>query len=234
LLQFQSLIAFQALAEALVLSASTSTFPTTALRTHAVFSAKDTNLIPLMLGAPRNLHLGPGTNLYDFTYAPNLAQAHVLAAINLLTIPPPMNSAAGKPFFVTNAEPLPFRVFLKMLWTEFDGKELEKGISVPTKVAVVMTRFSEKIAGWTGKKPVLTVKDLGDSLAERWFDCKRAKEVLGWEPLVSIKDGLKEAAEESKRGKKVGVSSQPGNKWPIFILARNCHKSHDFLSVWNQ
>jgi len=163
-----------------------------------------------MLGAPRNLHLGPGTNLYDFTYAPNLAHAHVLAAMNLLTIPPPMNSAAGKPFFVTNAEPLPFRVFLKMLWTEFDGKEPEKGISVPTKVAVVMTRLSEKIAGWTGKKPVLTVKDLGDSLAERWFECKRAKEVLGWEPLVSIKDGLKEAAEESRRGKKGGVSSQPG------------------------
>jgi len=97
-----------------------------------------------------------------------------------------------------------------MLWTEFDGKEPEKGISVPTKVAVVMTRLSEKIAGWTGKKPVLTVKDLGDSLAERWFECKRAKEVLGWEPLVSIKDGLKEAAEESRRGKKGGVSSQPG------------------------
>jgi sterol-4alpha-carboxylate 3-dehydrogenase (decarboxylating) len=159
-----------------------------------------------MLGAPRNLHLGPGTNLYDFTYAPNLAHAHVLAAINLLTIPPPAQSAAGKPFFITNAEPLPFRVFLKMLWTAFDGKEPGKGISVPTKVALVMVWLSEKIAGWTGKKPVLTTKDLGDSLAERWFDCRRAKEVLGYEPVVSIKDGLLEAAEEKKLEKKVSDS----------------------------
>ncbi|KAE9379447.1 NAD(P)-binding protein [Stipitochalara longipes BDJ] len=189
----------KALAEALVLSSSKSTFRTAALRTHAVFSANDTNLLPLMLAAPRNLHLGPGTNLYDFTYAPNLAHAHILAAINLLTTPPPTKSAAGKAFFVTNAEPLPFRVFLKMLWTEFDGKAPEKGISVPTKVAVVIVWLSEKVAGWTGKKPVLTVKDLGDSLAERWFDCKMAKEVLGYEPLVTIKDALKEAAEEKRK-----------------------------------
>jgi sterol-4alpha-carboxylate 3-dehydrogenase (decarboxylating) len=130
-----------------------------------------------MLAAPRNLHLGLGTNLYDFTYAPNLAHAHVLAAINLLTTTSAPMSAAGKTFFITNSEPLPFRVFLKLLWTVFDGKEPGEGISVPTNVAVVMVWLSEKIAGWTGKKPVLTTKDLGDSLAERWFDCGRAKEI---------------------------------------------------------
>jgi sterol-4alpha-carboxylate 3-dehydrogenase (decarboxylating) len=101
------------------MSASTPAFPTTALRAHAVFSAKDNNLLPLMLGAPRNLHLGPGTNLYDFTYAPNLAHAHILAAINLLTIRQAAQSAAGKPFFITNVEPLPFRVFFKDVMDSF-------------------------------------------------------------------------------------------------------------------
>jgi sterol-4alpha-carboxylate 3-dehydrogenase (decarboxylating) len=152
-----------------------------------------------MLAAPRNLHLGPGANLYDFTYAPNLAHAHVLAAINLLTTTSSINSAAGNPFFITNAEPLPFRVFLKMLWTAVDRKEPEKGISVPTKVAVAMVWLSEKVASWTGRKPVLTTKDLGDSLAERWFDCGRAKEAFGYMPLVSIKDALMEVAEEKKK-----------------------------------
>jgi sterol-4alpha-carboxylate 3-dehydrogenase (decarboxylating) len=169
-----------------------------------------------MLAAPRNLHLGPGTNLYDFTYAPNLAHAHILAAINLLATPAPTKSAAGKAFFVTNAEPMPFRVFLKMLWTEFDDKVPEKGISVPVKVAVVMVWLSEKVAGWTGKKPVLTVKDLGDSLAERWFDCKRAKEILGYEPLVSIKDALMKAAEEKRELEKSAgeVQMTQGNTPP--------------------
>lgn len=90
-------------------------------------------------------------------------------------------------------------MFLKLLWTVFDGKEPGKGISVPTNVAVVMVWLSEKIAGWTGKKPVLTTKDLGDSLAERWFDCGKAKEILGYVPLVSIKDALVEAAEEKRK-----------------------------------
>jgi sterol-4alpha-carboxylate 3-dehydrogenase (decarboxylating) len=163
-----------------------------------VFSANDTNLLPLMLAAPRNLHLGPGTNFYDFTYAPNLAHAHILAVISLLTTLSSLKSAAGKAFFITNAEPMPFRVFLKMLWTEFDGKVPEKGVSMPTKVAVVMVWLSEKVAGWTGKKPALTVKDLGDSLAECWFDCKRAKEILGYEPLESINNALMKAAEEKR------------------------------------
>ncbi|KAK9234086.1 hypothetical protein V1525DRAFT_414178 [Lipomyces kononenkoae] len=65
-----------------------------------------------------------GSNLYDFTYAPNLARAHVLAAENLLSITPaeasnPL-SAAGKSFFVTNAEPMPFGTFTEMLWAAFD------------------------------------------------------------------------------------------------------------------
>ncbi len=96
-----------------------------------------------------------------------------------------------------------------MLWTEFDGKVPEKGISVPVKVAVVMLWLSEKVAGWTGKKPVLTVKDLGDSLAERWFDCKRAKEVLSYEPMVSIKDALMKAAEEKRELEKSGRNTSP-------------------------
>jgi sterol-4alpha-carboxylate 3-dehydrogenase (decarboxylating) len=196
--------ASQALAESLVLSSSTLKFPTTALRTHAVFSAHDTNLIPLMLSAPRNLHLGPGTNLYDFTYAPNLAHAHVLAAINLLTTPSSPKSAAGKPFFITNCEPLPFREFLKLLWEVFDGKESPKGVSVPTKVAVAMVWVGEKVAGLMGKRSFLTMGELGDSLAERWFDCGRAREVLGYVPRVRIKDALKEAVVEMRREGKEG------------------------------
>ena len=199
----------------LVLSSSTPNFPTTALRTHAVFRAQDTNLLPLMLGAPRNLHLGPGTNLYDFTYAPNLAHAHVLAAINLLTIETSLAnpvSAAGKPFFVTNAEPLPFQVFLKMVWEAFDGEESPKGTSVPVGVAKVMVRLGQKVARVMGKTPVLTVQGLGDSLAERWFDCSRARDVLGYVLQVKIADALKEAAEVRKEGGKRGMVWDVGDR----------------------
>ena len=194
----------QAAAESFMLSSSTIGLPITALRTHAVFSADDNNLLPLMLSAPRNLHLGPGTNLYDFTYAPNLALAHILAAKNLLSIAPAEasnpSSAAGKAFFITNCEPVPFRAFLEMVWAAFPlkktgGDKQSKGFTVPTRVAVVLVWISQKIAGIARKKPFLTMDDLGDSLSQRWFDNTAAKNVLGYSPSVTLAQGLREAAE---------------------------------------
>ncbi|KAK9243531.1 hypothetical protein V1506DRAFT_462772 [Lipomyces tetrasporus] len=193
----------KALAESFILSSSTAILPTTAIRTHAVFSANDNNLVPLMLSAPRNIHLGPGKNLYDFTYAPNLALAHVLAAENLLSISPseasnPL-SAAGKPFFVTNAEPMPFRTFFTMLWAAFDASGFSeqapaKAITIPAPVALCLTWISEKAARIVRKEPFLTVKDLGDGLAQRWFDNSSATTVLGYTPSTSLEQGLKETA----------------------------------------
>lgn len=176
--------------------------PTTAIRTHAVFSANDNNLLPLMLSAPRNIHLGSGTNLYDFTYAPNLAHAHILAAQNLLSIQPAESSnpasAAGKPFFVTNAEPIPFRNFMNMLWAADDVRRGRKpgkvgGTTIPKGLARGLTWVSEKGSRLAGREPVLTLKNLGDGTAERWFDNSAAKEVLGYVPSTTLEKGLEEA-----------------------------------------
>ncbi len=92
-----------------------------------------------------------------------------------------------------------------MLWSAFDGKESPKGISVPTKVAVAMVWFGEKVAGLSGKRSFLTMRELGDSLAERWFDCGRAKEVLGYVASVGIEEALREVAKEMRAVGKVGI-----------------------------
>jgi sterol-4alpha-carboxylate 3-dehydrogenase (decarboxylating) len=207
-------IARQAKAETLVLSSSSpTTFPTTALRTHGVFSAHDRNIIPLFLAAPRNIRLGPGNNLYDFTYAPNLAQAHVLAAENLLnTNLKEEKSAAGKAFFVTNSEPVAFKGFLGWIYEAFDDEDeiagedrggekrekkgqKEKVTEIPIKVAKPLVWVGAKVARMTGKKAPLTSKELGDSVAERWFDNGRAREVLGYIPAVGLKEGVRLAVE---------------------------------------
>jgi sterol-4alpha-carboxylate 3-dehydrogenase (decarboxylating) len=156
-----------------------------------------------MLSAPRNVHLGPGTNLYDFTFAPNLALAQILAAKNLLEISPAgasnSLSAAGKPFFITNSEPMQFRDFLKMVWGSFDKfgshqQKQVKGLTIPTHVALVVVWICQKAAKMVGAKPFLTVQDLGDSLAQRWFDNSSAQRVLGYVPRVTLAQALSEAA----------------------------------------
>ncbi|KAK9312658.1 hypothetical protein V1524DRAFT_438607 [Lipomyces starkeyi] len=166
-----------------------------------------------MLSSPRNIHLGPGKNLYDFTYAPNLALAHVLAAENLLSISPteafnPL-SAAGKPFFVTNAEPMAFPTFITMVWAAFDasgGSEQEqaRGFTIPAPVALGVTWMSEKAARIVRKEPFLTVKD-GDSLAQRWFDNTSTTAVLRYVPSTSLEQGLKETAKGYMIARKEGL-----------------------------
>lgn len=208
----------QAQAESLVLSFNTPTFPTTAIRTHAVIGPHDTNLITLLCTVPRTARLGNGSNLYDFTYAPNLALAHDLAARNLLATSastaeaPPPESAAGKPFFVTNGEPRPFGSVLDMVYAAVDEEDRKAGSRVPTAatstgpasipvpVAYGLTWLVEKGSWMIGKKSSLfSTKKLGDAVSERWYNNAAAKRVLGYEPKISLEQGIKESVAAYKR-----------------------------------
>ncbi|TAQ86765.1 hypothetical protein B7494_g4929 [Chlorociboria aeruginascens] len=196
----------KALAESLVLSSSTPAFPTTALRPHAVFSAHDNNLLPLVILTRRNIYLGPGKNIYDFTYAPDLALAHLLAAKNLLTVSPAEKSnpasAAGKAFFITNSEPVPLQAFIKWIWEAYDGKQLPKGTKVPVKLATAIIGLLEIFSGLVGKKAEVTVDNLRESLADRWFNNTRAKEILGYVPSIGLEEAVKVAVEGYKELRK--------------------------------
>ncbi|CAN9360281.1 unnamed protein product [Alternaria alternata] len=59
--------------------------------------------------------LGTGTNLQDFVYIENVADAHVLAVGNLLN----SQTAAGEAMFITNGEPVTARALCLAVWKEF-------------------------------------------------------------------------------------------------------------------
>jgi sterol-4alpha-carboxylate 3-dehydrogenase (decarboxylating) len=197
----------QALAEQLVLSYSCLTLPTAATRAHAVFGPDDRNIIPLLLAAPHNIRLGPGTNLYDFTYAQNNALANCLAATNLLNQSlAPEKSAAGKAFFITNAEPVPFRDFLSWIYESYEEageptistsiqhsnqEKQAKVTEIPMSVAKVLVWVLETVAKLTRTKATITYSELGDSTATRWFDNSQARNILGYVPEVNLREGIR-------------------------------------------
>lgn len=100
----------QAAAEALVLVASDEKLATCAIRPTVLFGPDDDQLIPLIHSyiAKRETPwvIGSGQNLWDVTYVTNVADAHILAAENLTS----SKTAAGEAFFISNNEPIPFRV----------------------------------------------------------------------------------------------------------------------------
>jgi sterol-4alpha-carboxylate 3-dehydrogenase (decarboxylating) len=193
------------LAEQLVLSYSSTTFPTVATRAHAVFGPDDRNIIPLLLAAPRNIQLGPGTNLYDFTYAQNNALANCLAASNLLDQSlAPDKSASGKAFFITNAEPVAFKDFLSWIYEAYDGagSKQVKVTVIPISVAKVLVWVLGNVAKLMRTKAMITLSELGDSAATRWFDNSRAKDILGYVPEIDLREGIRITVQGLKNAEK--------------------------------
>jgi nucleoside-diphosphate-sugar epimerase len=97
--------AAKAAAERLVLTANDSSLATVALRPHLIFGPGDPHLLPRVVDRARRGRLaqvGRGDNLVDVTYVDNAARAH-LAAVDRLS---PGAACAGRPYFITQGEPL--------------------------------------------------------------------------------------------------------------------------------
>lgn len=109
-------------AEALVLAANNPQggLATCVLRPSVIFGKGDTQLIPSIHACLAKKEtpwvVGDGTNLWDTVYVENCADAHVLAAENLLS---KAKTAAGEIFFIQNNEPISFREFSLEIWKNF-------------------------------------------------------------------------------------------------------------------
>ena len=92
-----------------------------------------------------------------------------------------------------------FKSFLGWIYDAADGIETgskaKKVTSIPVAAAKPLIWLGEKVGKITGKRPLLTVKDLGDSVSQRWFGNGRARDVLGYIPEIDLKTGVREAVE---------------------------------------
>ncbi|MDH3349731.1 MAG: NAD-dependent epimerase/dehydratase family protein [Desulfobulbaceae bacterium] len=176
-------------AEKLVLAADGSLTRTAAIRPHLVWGPGDTNLIPRLLDRGREGSLrivGSGENKVDIAYIDNVVHAHILAADNLLS----SASAGGQSFFISQGEPVPLWGWINDLYGRLDIPPVTKQVSFPA--AYVIGYLMEKVYGLLGREdePKMT-RFLAEQLAKsHWFSQDKAKQLLGYEPLVSIEAGL--------------------------------------------
>jgi len=176
-------------AEQLILAANDSDLATVALRPHLIWGPGDNHLVPRILergkkGALRRI--GRKNCLVDTVYIDNAAQAHLAAAAKLEI----GSAVAGKVYFIANDEPMP-------LW------DIVNGILAAGKVAPVTRSIPARLAYGVGAvlegvyrllklpgEPRLTrfvAEELGTA---HWFDLTAAKNDFGYQPSVSIQEGL--------------------------------------------
>ena len=150
----------KARAEHLVLAANnnktTPGFSTCALRPSVLCGPGDYQLIPsihaCIAKGETPFILGTGTNLWDVTYAPNVADAHVLAVENLLSSE---KTAAGEALFIQNNEPIAFRDFCLEVWKNF-GHVPAYEVGVPMRVAWLAGWVAEWVTLATGTVSTLS------------------------------------------------------------------------------
>ncbi|KAL4891753.1 hypothetical protein BDV59DRAFT_63195 [Aspergillus ambiguus] len=188
----------KAAAEALVLRESCDTMATCALRPSVLCGPGDYQLVPAIHACIAKgetpFVIGDGQNLWDVTYVTNVADAHVLAAENLITT----RTAAGEAFFIQNNEPITFRDFCLAIWSHF-GHIPPFQIRIPQALAYFVGLVLEFLTWLFGTTTTLSRGSVRDACAVRYANGEKAKIILGFEPRVKIDDGIRLSCEDFAR-----------------------------------
>jgi len=179
----------KAMAEMAVLAANDDELSTVALRPRLIWGPEDTNLVPQLIARARSGQLrlvGDGSNLVDTVYIDNAVDAHLLAAERLA----PGAPCAGRPYFISNGEPRPMKEIINGILAAAGLPPVER--SVPIKAAVAAGAVFENLYKVFPTKggPRMTRFVARNFATAHWFDISAARRDLGYEPRISIDEGL--------------------------------------------
>ncbi len=185
--------ATKAIAERAVLGANGPELATVALRPHLIWGPGDTNLGPRIVARSRagrlRLVRAPGKRV-DACYVDNAVDAHLLAAERLAPDAP----CAGKAYFVTNDEPLPAADIINGILQAAGEPPCERYLGAGVAYAA---GWLMELA-WTllplADEPPMT-RFLAKQLAtSHWYDIGDTRRDLGYQPRVSIAEGMERLA----------------------------------------
>ena len=181
-------------AEELVLAANDNTFATCCLRPAVIFGEEDYQLIPSIHACIAKgealFRLGDGQNLWDVVYVGNVADAHVLAAKNLLA----SQSATGETFFIQNNEPVTFRELCLAVWKQFEYSPPFE-IYIPQSLAWIVGVISECWTWISGFPTTISRGSILDACAVRYANGEKAERLLGYTPRVSLEEGIRRSCQ---------------------------------------
>ena len=184
----------KAAAELIALEADHGELAVVAVRPHVVWGPGDTQLVARVVDRARSGRLpllGSGAALVDSTYVVNAVEA-LIAALDYCV------EARGQALVVTNGEPRPVAELIAALCRA-------AGVPEPTRhVPVGLARASGIVVEsmWTltqsvrpgrqDDEPPLTRFLVEQLSTAHWFDQRLARQVLQWQPRVSLDEGFAE------------------------------------------
>ena len=178
----------KAAAETLALSRSTAALAVIAVRPRLVWGRDDTTALPQLLAAARSGQLAwidGGDYASSSTHIANLCAGVELAL---------ERGRGGEVYFITDGAPWTFRALVS-------GMLAANGVAVPDKTVPrwllhAMARVGDVLAGWSGGRVTLpiTMQSYATSAVEITLDIAKAQSELGYQPVMTIEEGLAEMA----------------------------------------
>jgi nucleoside-diphosphate-sugar epimerase len=188
----------KAVAERAVLAANGPGLATVSLRPHLIWGPGDPHLIPRIVARARAgklRRIGRRPVKVDVTYIDNAAEAHVLAADRLDV----GSAAAGKAYFVSNGEPVDLWGFIDRVLAAAGAPPVTKTVSPwKARLAGRVLEWAYRILPLSGE-PAMTRFVAGQLSTSHWYDITAAKRDLGYEPRVTVEEGLNRLAESFGR-----------------------------------
>jgi len=189
--------ATKALAERDVLGADSAELRTIALRPHLIWGAGDPHLVPRILARARAGRLrivGRGTNRVDMVHVENAVDAHLLAeralAGDASADMPPATAAHGRPYFISDGEPVALWDWINQLLTELGEQPVTQRVSLGTaRLVGAACELAWRVLPLRGEPP-MTRFVAAELAKDHWFDISAARRDLGYAPRVAIDEAV--------------------------------------------
>jgi nucleoside-diphosphate-sugar epimerase len=187
----------KAIAEREVLAANDTTLRTIALRPHLIWGVGDPHLVPRVLARARAGRLrivGDGQNKVDLVHVENAVDAHLLAeralsGAQLSTLNAQLPAACGRPYFITNGEPVLLWEWINDLLRALGEPPVTRRLSLST--ASALGAVCETL--WrllpVNTEPPMTRFIAAELAKDHWFNLAAARRDLGYEPRVTMAEG---------------------------------------------
>jgi 2-alkyl-3-oxoalkanoate reductase len=184
----------KAMAEQMVLKSNGPELATVALRPHLIWGPGDPHLVPRLVERARAGKLakvGKEPHLVDSTYIDNAAMAHLLAAERLY----PNSAVAGKAYFISQGEPLDIGELMDRIIGAAGLPPIRR--TVPPAIAYLAGWMLEMIHSLfkIQKEPAMTRFVARQLSTAHWFNINAARRDLGYDPQISIEEGLRRLAQ---------------------------------------
>jgi nucleoside-diphosphate-sugar epimerase len=179
----------KALAEQLIVESDDALLATVSIRPHLIWGPGDNNLLPRIISraeSGRLRRIGGGEPRIDPIYIENAATAHFLAADKL----EPGSPIAGKIYFVTQGEIIPLWEMIDRLLHAAGIAPVTRSISRPLAIATAGLLELGYCLTRASSEPPLTRFLVRQLSTTHWFNIDAARRDLGYEPEVTIAEGM--------------------------------------------